>query len=153
MKLGCCSCGFLFPYPIYHVSSKARMIIHWIFSFLLHFYKMSPKKLACEDTCTTFGRTTNHLRRHILRIHVPWFMNPVTACVDCQTSEGCGKQLNRFFMAGISREALIQAWIQLMIRLFIFIYERLDLGSFTELLEYMAAIDLSATPLRFSEEE
>ena len=40
-----------------------------------------------------------------------------------------------------------------MIRLFIFIYERLDLGSFTELLEYMAAIDLSATPLRFSEEE
>ena len=27
---------------------------------------------------------------------MPWFMNPVTACIDCQTSEGCGKQLSRF---------------------------------------------------------
>lgn len=86
---------------------------------------------------------------------MPWFMNPVTACIDCQTSEGCGKQLSRFHGRHqlISGEALIQAWFLLMNGMFIFIYQRLGLGSFTDLLEYVAAINLSATPLRFSEEE
>ena len=86
---------------------------------------------------------------------MPWFMNPITACIDCQTSEGCGKQLSRFHGRHqlIGGEALIQAWFLLMNGVFIFIYQRLGLGSFTDLLEYVAAINLSATPLRFSEEK
>lgn len=109
VKLGCSSCGFL---SISNLSYLFKGQYNHTFAYFLSlnfFYRMPPKKLKFEDTCSTCGLNTNHLKRHVLRIHMPWFMNPVTACIDCQTYEGCGKQLSRFHGRHqlISGEALI----------------------------------------------
>ncbi len=52
--------------------------------------KVNKKKRNTKH-CPLFncGISTTHLRRHVVRAHLPWFMQPDTACWTCQVQEEC----------------------------------------------------------------
>ena len=56
----------------------------------------SAKKSRFAHTCEVCDLSTTHLNKHTLRTHVPWYVSPSTACVDCHKSEGFGKDRDRF---------------------------------------------------------
>ena len=56
----------------------------------------SAKKTKFMSTCGVCDLSTRHLHKHTLGTHVPWYMSSSTACVDCQNSEGFGKDRDRF---------------------------------------------------------
>lgn len=87
----------------------------------------------------------------MLRSHLPWYVNPSTACIDCQISEGTGSQLTIFHGKHqlIGGDVLLQAWFLLMNGLFLFI----GLSSLDDLLVYFSSLDPAPRQFRFSEEE
>ena len=95
-----------------------------------------------------------HLNKHTLRTHVPWYVSPSTACVDCHKSEGFGKDRDRFHKGHrlISGENLLRAWLLLINELFLLMSREVGLNSCTDLLTLAAAQRLPKT-LEISEEE
>ena len=96
------------------------------------------------------------MQRHTLKVYMPWYMNLTTACVNCQRSEGCGKQLARFHgrRQFLGSEFMVQVWVLLMNRLLLFIGRELGLyGSMAELINFAAARELVPTSMGCSEEE
>ena len=114
----------------------------------------SAKKSRFAHTCEVCDLSTTHLNKHTLRTHVPWYVSPSTACVDCHKSEGFGKDRDRFHKGHrlISGENLLGAWFLLMNGLFLFMSRELGLNSSTDLLTLAAAQHLPKT-LKISEEE
>ena len=86
---------------------------------------------------------------------MPWYMDPTTACVDCQRNEGTGADLERFHPGHqrIIGETLLRAWVLVMNGIFLFLARDLGLGSFNDLLGYVVANELCPKSFRFSEEE
>ena len=86
---------------------------------------------------------------------MPWYMDPTTACVDCQRNEGTGADLERFHPGHqrIIGETLLRAWVLVMNRIFLFLARDLGLGSFNDLLGYVVANELCPKSFQFSEEE
>lgn len=108
------------------------------------------------QNCGLCDFKTNHIRRHVLKVHVPWYLDPSTACVDCQKSEGYGGQLLRFHRRHqlFGGELMMQAWFLLMNGVFLFIGRELGLGgSLPDLLEFVVTHQLLPTSLDCSEEE
>ena len=107
------------------------------------------------DDCSICGANSPHMYKRYLRVHMPWYMNPATSCVDCHMSAGNERELqnihgqHRLF----SGEYLLQAWFLLMNGMFLFLSQGLGLGSPIELLGCAAVRELTTRPLRFSEEE
>ena len=102
----------------------------------------SEKKSRLSNSCEMCDLSTIHLNKHTLRTHVPWYVSPSTACVDCHKSECFGKDRDRFHKGHrlISGENLLRAWFLLMNGLFLFMSRELgpeflhwppDLGSST----------------------
>lgn len=105
--------------------------------------------------CQVCGQFTKHVKKHYLRSHIPWYMNPATACADCQLSEGTERELRTFHgpHQKFSTDLLIQAWFWLVNGVFLFISHQLGLASISDLLNYIVAHKLFPTTLRFTEEE
>ena len=82
---------------------------------------------------------------------MPWYMDPTTACVDCQRNEGTGADLERF-QPGHQR-TLLRAWVLVINGIFLFLPGYVGLGSFNDLLGYVVANELCPKSFRFSEEE
>ena len=112
-------------------------------------------QLSSNNRCNACGNKTSRLRRHALRVHMPWYMDPSTACVDCQRNEGTGLDLNRFHPGHqrVVGETLLQAWVLLMNGIFLFMTKNLGLGSPNDLLGFVVANELHPRSFRFSEEE
>ena len=106
------------------------------------------------DVCSLCKANSPHLYKHHLRVHMPWYLNPATSCVDCHMSTGNKGELqnihgqHRFFTG----EYLLQAWFLLMNGMLLFLSQGLGLGSHIELLGCAAVRELTTRPLRFSEE-
>ena len=86
---------------------------------------------------------------------MPWYMDPTTACLDCQRNEDTGADLERFH-PGHQRfvgETLLRAWVLVMNGIFLFLAGDLGLGSFNDLLGFVVANELCPKSFRFSEEE
>ena len=101
----------------------------------------SSARSQCLSTCEVCDLTTTHLHKHTLRTHVPWYVSPSTAWVDCHKSEGFGKDCDRFYKGHmlISGDNLLRAWSLLMNGLFLFVSKEHGLNSCTDLLTYDAA--------------
>lgn len=113
------------------------------------------KKARFSDHCQVCGATSTHLYRHMLRVHLPWYLDPTTACVDCHMSAGAGRDLQAVHGGHqlFRGESLLQAWFLLMNGLFLFLSQGLGLGSPMGLLGCAVMQELLPGPLRFSEEE
>ena len=111
----------------------------------------SAKKTRFAHTCEVCDLSTTHLNKHNLRTHVPWYVSPSTAWVNCHKSEGFGKDCARFHRGDrlISGDNLLRAWFLLMNGLFLFMSRELGLNSSTDLLTLAAAQHLP----KISEEE
>ena len=127
---------------------------------LLYSYRMASNYekrgwMTFRDHCQVCGAHSLHVYRHILRVHLPWYVNPTTSCVDCHVSAGNARELQN--MNGrhrlFSGEHLLQAWFLLLNGLFLFISQEIGLRSPMELLGCAAIQELSSFPLRFSEDE
>ena len=105
--------------------------------------------------CSFCGEDKVHFKRHILTLHLPWYLNPVTACHDCMVSEGNGAVRRRFHgnHGGIVGGAALQAWFLLMNGVFYFIMGELGLASFGDLLAASLILGLTPTSISFSDEE
>ena len=86
---------------------------------------------------------------------MPWYMDPSTACVDCQRGEGCPRDVERFHRMHqrIIGDYLLEAWFLLMNGIFLFMARELGLGSIHDLLGYVVAHNLYPNIFRFSEDE
>ena len=82
---------------------------------------------------------------------MPWYMDPSTACVDCQLCEGTGGDLERFHPGHqwVARESLFQAWFLLMNGIFLFLAKELGLGTLSDLLGFTLAHELFPMSFRF----
>ena len=85
---------------------------------------------ANRGNCMSCGEYCINLRRHALRTHMPWYMDPSTACVDCQRGEGCPRHVERFhhMHQRIIGDYLLEAWFLLMNGIFLFMARELGLG-------------------------
>ena len=112
-----------------------------VFSF---YCRIPPKKARQKflETCCVCKTPVLHYKRHLLRDHLPWYVNPSCACVDCQFSEGYVKQLRHFHInhRGISGDFLSEAWFLAMNGLFWYIVRILGLGSLDDLLRLVAGM-------------
>ena len=86
---------------------------------------------------------------------MPWYMDPSTACVDCQRGEGCSRDVERFHRMHqrIIGDYLLEAWFLLMNGIFLFMARELGLGGIHDLLGYVVAHNLYPNIFRFSEDE
>lgn len=128
----------------------------YVFFVCIFCRKMPPKKIPCfRDLCQVCGAITTHLYRHMRRVHLPWYLNPATACVDCHMSAGTGRDLRSVHGRHqlFTGDAILQAWFLLMNGLFLFLSQEMGLGSPIELLGCAAIRELSPRTLKFSEEE
>ena len=79
--------------------------------FFIHF-RMPPKqkRQKLSDTCNICNISVTHLKRHMLKSHMPWYVSPSSACADCHVSEGSGSQFQFFHrrQRGIAGELLAQ---------------------------------------------
>ena len=120
---------------------------------------MPPKakraRLTFYDSCQVCGANSPHVYRHMLRVHLPWYMNPATSCVDCHMSAGKERELQNIHGRHqlFCGEYLLQAWFLLLNDFFLFISQELGLGSPIELLGCAAIRELAPSPLRISEAE
>ena len=116
---------------------------------------MPPKKIKFTRKCNFCDNEDNHYKRHFLMAHIPWYMSPATACVDCQTAEGRGRELAHYHERHqqIIGDRLLQAWFLLMNGIFLFIVQELGLGTLQDLLTLVASMESPPTSLSFSEEE
>ena len=96
-----------------------------------------------------------HFKRHSLTIHLPWYLNTVTACHDCMVSKGNGAVRRRFHgnHGGIVEDAALQAWFLLTNGVFYFIMGELGLASFWDLLATSLTLGLTPISISFSDEE
>lgn len=109
----------------------------YVFFVCIFCRKMPPKKIPCfRDLCQVCGAITTHLYRHMRRVHLPWYLNPATACVDCHMSAGTGRDLRSVHGRHqlFTGDAILQAWFLLMNGLFLFLCQEMGLGSPIELL-------------------
>ena len=119
----------------------------------------TPRKKAKKHSkCSVCGNIFNrHLRKRVIKNHLPWYMNPVTAFSDCLKSKGDGDDLQRFHRryghGVIGGESLLQALFLLMNGVFLFIMPEVGLGSLADLLAYAQTLELSPHSIRFSGEE
>ena len=75
---------------------------------------------------------------------MPWYMDPTTACVDCQRNEGTGADL-KLFHPGHQRvigEILLTACVLVMNGIFLSLAGDLGLGPFNDLLGFVVANEL-----------
>ena len=86
---------------------------------------------------------------------MPWYMDPSTACVDCQRGQGCPRDVGRFHRMHqrIIGDYLLEAWFLLMNGIFLFMVRELGLGGIHDLLGYVVAHNLYPNIFRFSEDE
>ena len=54
------------------------------------------RKQVLSDTCNLCNLEVTHLKRHVLKTHLPWYIIPSYVCIDCQISEGSGNQFQYF---------------------------------------------------------
>ena len=109
---------------------------------------------AFYDNCQICGANCPHIYRHMLRVHLPWFMNLATSCIDCHMSAGNERELRNVHGQHqlFSGQSLLQAWFLLVNGMFLFISQEMGLGSPLELLGCAAVTELtSSSPLNFSE--
>ena len=126
--------------------------------FLFVFIGTMPpqsKKARFQDNCQVCGEVDTHLYRHMRRAHLPWYLSPASACIDCHMSAGTMKDLHNVHGTHqlFNGEAMIRAWFLLMNGLFLFLSQELGLGSPIELLGCAAVSELFPCRLRFSENE
>ena len=83
---------------------------------------------------------------------MPWYMDPSTACVDCQRGKGCPRDVERFHRMHqrIIGDYLLEAWFLLMNGIFLFTARELGLGGIHDLLGYVVAHSLYPNIFRFS---
>ena len=107
------------------------------------------------EVCEVCGWQLRHIKRHVLRIHVPWYMNPSTACIDCQRSESGDTQLRTFHPGheGFSGEANLGIWFLLVNGIFLFISQSLELASLGDLLPFVMDGQRWVSPPQFTEEK
>ena len=86
---------------------------------------------------------------------MPGYMDPSTACVDCQRGKGCPRDVERFHRMHqrIIGDYLLEAWFLLMNGIFLFMARELGLGGIHDLLGYVVAHNLYPNIFRFSEDE
>ena len=108
-----------------------------------------------RNKCGVCGAVSPHVYKHLLRVHLPWYLNPATSCVDCHMSAGNVRELRDVHGRHqlFSGESLLQAWFLLLNGLFLFISQEMGLGSPLELLGCAAVTELTSPYLRFSQEE
>ena len=116
------------------------------------------KKAKKHSKCSVCGNIFNrHFRKHVIKNHLSWYMNPVTACSDCLKSKGDGDDLQRFHRryghGVIGGESLLQAWFLLMNGVFLIIMQEVGLGSLADLLAYAQTLELPPHSIRFSGED
>ena len=114
------------------------------------------KKIKYRTKCQVCEKPAQvHYKKHVLKYHLPWFMNPTVACSDCLKSEGDNSALNRNHLyhghRGIVGEEYLQAWCLLMNGMFYFIMQELGLKSFSDLLAYAGTLEIRF--IKFREEE
>ena len=112
-------------------------------------------KARFEDCCPVCGELTTHLYRHMKRAHLPWYLDPASACIDCHMSAGTGRDFRNVHGAhqGFTGEAMIRGWFLLTNGLFLILSQQIGLGSPIELLGCAVVRELSPRLLRFSEDE
>ena len=110
---------------------------------------------ANRVNCMFCGEYSVNLRRHALRTHMPLYMDPSTACVDCQCGEGCPRDVERFHRMHqrIIGECLLVALFLLINGIFLFMARELGLCGIYDLLGYVVAHNLYPKFFRFSEDE
>ena len=122
-------------------------------------YRMASKekrgRITFRDQCQVCGANSPHVYRHMLRVHLPWYVNPTTSCVDCHVSAGNARELQNMHCRHrlFSGEHLLQAWFLLLNGMFLFISQEMGLGSPMELLGCTVVQEFTPSPLRFSEDE
>lgn len=125
--------------------------------FLLNLLQIMPPKKRARfgpKPCVVCGASIAHVRRHLNREHMPWYMSPLYACVDCHYA-GDVQDLTRFH--GNHRrfhgDYLMRAWFLLVNGFFLLISRSLGLPSINSLIEYVVAEQLFTPLPGFSEEE
>lgn len=107
-----------------------------------------------EPVCTLCDTTPTSFKQHMLANHLPWFINPVSACADCQVSEGCGSSRNCFH--GRHRAItgdLVEAWCLRMNGLFHYLAQRVGLESPEGLLDFVISAEGTPTHIQFNNDE
>ena len=86
---------------------------------------------------------------------MPWYMDPSTACVDCQRGEGCPRDVEWFhhMHQRIISEYLLEAWFLLINGIFLFMAREFGLDGIHDLLGYVVVHNLYLNIFRFSEDE
>ena len=115
-------------------------------------YRMASKekrgRITFRDQCQVCGANSPYVYRHMLRVHLPWYVNPTTSCVDCHVSAGNARELQN--MHGrhrlFSGEHLLQAWFLLLNGMFLFISQEMGLGSPMELLGCAVVQEFTPSP-------
>ena len=92
--------------------------------------------------------------KHQLRVHMPWYINPATSCVDCHISDGNERELKNIHGQHqlFTKDYLLQDCFLFMNGMFLFISQGLGLGTPIELGGCATVRELTSRPLRFSEE-
>ena len=115
---------------------------------------MPPRKKRFSPLpCSVCEESVPHLRRHTNRTHLPWYMCPAFACVDCQLT-GDAPDLRRFHSGHgrVEGEYNIEAWYLLVNGYLLFIGKCLGQDSLDALLGLVVSQQLAASD-PFLEEE
>ena len=136
----------------HNLERQARRIVLFCFIGIM---PPTSKKARFEDCCQVCGELTTHLFRHMRRAHLPWYLDPASACIDCHMSAGTRKDLHNVHGThqGFIGEAMIRGWFLLINGLFLFLSQQIGIGSPIELLGCAVVRELSPHLLRFSEDE
>ena len=112
-------------------------------------------KQVLSDTCNLCNLEVTHLKRHVLKTHLPWYIIPAYACIDCQISEGSGNLFQYFHKRhrGIAGDKYMQAWVLSMNGLLWTITHSLGLGSLEELLKFATELEGAPRNFKFATEE
>lgn len=111
------------------------------------------KKKNYSKLCGVCDKKVSHYRRHMMREHIPWYMSPAYACVDCNLAEDSG-DLERYHGNHLRlRGDLLGAWFLLVNGFFLLIGRSLGLSNLSDVLGYVVAENLFTPDSRFSEEE
>ena len=115
----------------------------------------TSKRARFEDCCQVCEELTTHLFRHMRRAHLPWYLDPASACIDCHMSAGTREDLHNVHGThqGFTGETMIRGWFLLINGLFLFLSQQIGISSPIELLGCAVVRELSPHLLRFSEDE
>ena len=104
------------------------------------------------NECQTCN-SSRHIKRHVLGEHLPWYVNPTVACVDCHRAKSSKQSKFHTDHQSICGESLLQAWFLLINGIFHFVIRELCLDSFADLLMFVVDRGLCPNRIQFSEEE